>query len=236
MKKILITTLCIPLFSYAQQEKTFEIGAHLNFHSNNHSGFMQYGNREKQSILFTDGGLSLQYYLKNNFSLVGEINYKTLDTDYVNTYHSPVNSRDGKETFTSSIIEIPLMARFHHRLGKFKLFANIGPTLNIHVKSPKSTFSYDAFTTITPPFETIPGKLVKENLSDQFSTFYIGFTTGIGAGYHFNSKWFLNFEYRIGKSFANNSENKNGIYDEQVQIKDFKYNANQFTFGVGYKL
>lgn len=57
MKKILFTTLFIPLFSVAQQESKFEIGAHLSFHNNNHSGTFKYNyDREKQASFFTDGG------------------------------------------------------------------------------------------------------------------------------------------------------------------------------------
>jgi opacity protein-like surface antigen len=236
MKKILLAIFCIPLFSYAQKEKTFEIGAHLNFHSNNHSGLMQYGNREKQNTLFTDGGLSLQYYLKDNFSLVGEINYKTLDTEKHDPDGLIGSSRHVTETFQSSIIEIPLMARYHYRFNNWKIFGNLGPTINFHVKNPEAKFSYDAFQIQNPPFETVPGVTIDEDLKNYFSTVYLGYGAGLGVAYQWNTKWLVTIEYRITQSFANNAKDKIGSYDTEVQIKDFKYNANQFTIGVGYKL
>lgn len=238
MKKILFTTLFIPLFSVAQQESKFEIGAHLSFHNNNHSGTFKYNyDREKQASFFTDGGFFIQYHYTNSLSFLGELNYKNLDyykTDPDGMIGGPINHEELK----SSILEIPLMGRYTVDFNKIKLFANAGITLNFHLQAPEATYYYNSFQQNIPPFETVPGYNYSEDLSDYSSVFYLGYNFGIGSSYHFNSKWSIIAEYRIMKSFANNFENKvpSTEYNNEFTITDFKYNANQFRLGVGYKL
>lgn len=236
MKKALLIVFSIPIVSFAQEKKTLEIGAHLNFHSNNHSGILQFGNNEKQNVLFTDAGISLQYYLKDNLSLVGEVNYKILDAERKSPDGLIGSSINVKETFTSSVIEIPLMARYHYHFDNWKIFGNLGPTINFHIKSPEATYSYDDYDIMMPPFETVPGATFTEDLDDNFSTVYLGYVAGVGIAYQWNTRWAANIEYRIVQSFGKNAKNKEGIYNEKVQIQDFKYNANQFTIGVSFKL
>ncbi|RRA94781.1 hypothetical protein [Paenimyroides viscosum] len=80
MKKILLTIFLLPFVALAQEQSNWEIGAHLSFHNNNHSGTFKYNyDREIQKNLFTDGGVFIQYHYTKNISFLGEINYKSLD-------------------------------------------------------------------------------------------------------------------------------------------------------------
>lgn len=239
MKKIILIVFLLPFLTLAQEQSNWEIGTHLTFHNNKHSGTFKYNyNRLVDNTLFTDGGIFIQYHYTKNISFLGEMNYKTLDF-----YKKDAEGMIGggslkKEELKSSVLEIPLMARYSVDYNKWKFFANAGITLNFHLKDPEATYSYDSFEQNMPPFDTIPAYNQTENLSDYSSAFYMGYNAGLGISYHFNSKWSIIGEYRITKSFTNNFENKipSTEFGNEFTITNFKYNANQFRLGVGYRL
>lgn len=239
MKKILLTIFLLPFVALAQEQSNWEIGAHLSFHNNNHSGTFKYNyDREIQKNLFTDGGVFIQYHYTKNISFLGEINYKSLDFYKEDAPGMIGGGSTKKEELKSSILEIPLMARYSVDYHKWKFFANAGITLNFHLQDPEATYSYDSFTQNMPPFDTIPAYSQTENLSDYSSVFYIGYNAGFGISYHFNSKWSLIGEYRIMQTLGNNFKNKipSTEFGNEFTITNFKYNANQFRLGVGYRL
>lgn len=239
MKKITLILSLLSFISNAQEDKKWEVGIHLQNHANKHNGTLLY----QQSFyhdytsgnVYGDIGISTQYYLKDNISLVGELNFLNLAFEKTNNIEDMVGLNSPHiEYFKSKVVEMPLMGRYHYHFGKWKAFANIGLTLNYHIGKIESIYHQDSYTS---PYEFVEGYRYTNDLSNYFNNFFIGYAAGIGGAYHITPKWLVNFEYRVTQSLGENTDNQT-IYNTQnnyLLIKNFKYNTNRFNIGVSYK-
>lgn len=242
MKKITLILSLLSFISNAQEGKKWEVGVQLHNHANKHNGTFLYGQSNNYDYtsgnVYGDIGISTQYYLKDNISLVGELNFLRLNFEKTHNTEGDVVgiSTSHIEYFNSKAIEMPLMGRYHYNFGKWKAFANMGITLNYHIGKIESIYHQDSYNSIMPPFEYIEGYRYTTDLTDNFNKFFIGYAAGIGGAYHITPKWLINFEYRISQSLGKNTDNRT-IYNNSnyLIINNFKYNTNRLTFGVSYK-
>jgi len=188
MKKntlLLVIGILLTSITFAQNELRVGINAGANLSSFRGNSFIE---NSKSKIGFL-GGVSFEYYLKDNLSIKTNLNYERKSIEQGGGYYDEYGIfTEMKANIHYDYLTIPILLK--HEFGKSKIFyINGGPFINFLLST----------------------KIIGDNSpSDDITSFYKkidgGLSIGIGTKFQLNDKNNLNIEIRDNYGLVNISD------------------------------